>query len=413
MIEQLEQRHTTPSEHKTDKRFAIIYGPIVRDAVHGADKFSIIIRNRARYLESLHFTLDLLREKMQLIGFQGSFDGNMLYFAVSGAHHDVVDYMFTHGWLTETLNQPCGPAQRTPVLEAIRWNRGPLFQTLVEHGADIHALAANPFRPGLLNWSALHTFAYEGHNKDVSLVRSLVENGIPVDGPLNGPLIGSIVESKDATSPNISSLSVNPEPTVAYPSETSFAIAVRHNAFYLASTLLSLKADPNALSLSSGLFTSLHPLTILGHVIISNARYSSARLRHLLHLKDAEVDFIVEPSRQLSTLHRAAIAYEDVEKVMGGEVKVEEFDMETNNDIMFELSLKWWATHELDTRCLVRGRTALHFAVEVGNLGTVESLVGAGANMLLEDDDGENALQLAERPVEVSNQHKKILRRLR
>lgn len=53
---------------------------------------------------------------------------------------------------------------------------------LLEHGADIDAMATNPFQPDRHTWSVLRVFAHEGHNKDVSLVDTLVELGVPVDG---------------------------------------------------------------------------------------------------------------------------------------------------------------------------------------------------------------------------------------
>ena len=408
-VEHLEGVHAASnSDNKGDTRFALMYGPLIKWAVHAADQFSMILRHGADYLKNLHSTLDFLCEKTRLMNFESSFGGSVLYYAVSEAHDQVVDYMFQNDWCIKTLNQPCRDARRTPVLEAIRWNRRPLFQTLVDHGADIHALAANPFRPSLLNWSALHIFAHEGQTKDVSIVQTLVESGVPVDG-----LAASATDDKETKIPNISSLSLNGNSPVLLQCETPFAIALRHNAFHLASTLLSLHANPNALTLSSGLFTSSRPLTILGHVIISNARYSSARLKFLLNLTDPPVEFIVNPTRHLSALHRAAMAFRDVGKVNGGSVEEEEFDMGTNGDLMYELLLKWKRSEQLDMKCDIRDRTALHLAVEVGNLGAVEALVGSGANMVIEDEDGETALEMAERLAGKSERWQSILKRMR
>ena len=182
-----------------------------------------------------------------------------------------------------------------------------------------------------------------------------------------------------------------------------FAIAIRHNAFHLAATLISLGANPNALTLSSGLFTSTYPLTILGHVIISNARYSSARLKHLLHLNNNNnnnnnkaCNFIVEPSRQPSALHCAAMAHIDISKAVGEEIKKDEFDKETNRDVMYEILLRWRRISELNGRCKMRGNTALYLAVEAGNFGAVESLVDAGADGAIVNEEGETALEMAE-----------------
>ena len=178
IIEHLEGIVThKPGNGKIDNRYAVIHGPIVREAARAADKFCMIFRNGQAYLHRLHSTLDILRDKTQYINFHGSFEGSLLYYAVAAAHDQVVEYMFEHDWRVEMLNQPIGEAQRTPVLEAVRWNRRPLFSTLVKHGADIHALAANPFQPRLRNWSILYIFADKGHDKNVSLASTLRVDG--------------------------------------------------------------------------------------------------------------------------------------------------------------------------------------------------------------------------------------------
>ena len=136
-------------------------------------------------------------------------------------------------------------------------------------------------------------------------------------------------------------LSINDRSKPYRSNETPFAVAIRHNAFKLAEKLLSLGADPNSLSTNGGLFLSTFPSTVLGHVIISNARFCHARLNFLLNLDTQPVDFLVEPSRKLTALHRCAIAYQDVAKRAGGSVTREEFDMITNADIIYELLVKW------------------------------------------------------------------------
>ena len=408
IIEHLEGKVTrTTSDGNKDKRFALLYGPLVKAAVHAADKFSMILRNGADYMHRLHATLDLLREKTRLINFQSQFVGSLLHFAVSEAHDEVVNYMFTHEWRIETINLPCGAAGRTPVLEAVRWNRQPMFQMLVDHGADVHALSANPFRPHLCNWSALHVFANEGHTKDLSLVLDLVRRGVPVEGATNST---HQTEASNEIS-SLFSLSINEETTDVLPCESPFAVAIRRNAFHLASTLLSLGADPNATALSAGLFISPHPLTVLGHTIISNARYSSARLKYLLGLE--EIRLVVEPVRHLTAIHRAAMANLDVKNVSGDEVKKEDFDMDTNADIMHELLLRWPESGVLDAKCAINGNTALHLAVEVGNVGTVTSLLRAGADASILNEDGKAALEVAEKLSGQSSEYARILRILR
>ena len=416
IIEHLEGKVTaTTSDGKTDKRKVVMFGPIIEQAIHASDRFSMILRNGTKYLNRLHATLDLLREKTEYVNTKTQFQGNMLYFAVAEAHDEVVGYMLEHKWQVENLNDPCAPAQRTPVLEAVRWNRRPLVEVLLKHGADPLALASNPFQPNLQNWSALHIFAQEGHDKSNSLVQTLASKGVPVDGPTMPPRAEEDIAITNNVNIEISSLSLADVPAIALPCETPFAVALRHNAFNLCSTLLSLGANPNSLTLSSGLFSSPHALTILGHIIISNARYSSARLKYLLRLGDIKAaDFIVEPARKLTALHRVAMAYRDVSSVITNErVKMQEFDMDTNQNIIYELLLQWPEGEELNAKCKIRGNTALHLAVDCGNVGAVESLLKAGANANVVNADGEMALQLASRLSGQSKAYEEVLLRLR
>ncbi|KAL9038328.1 MAG: hypothetical protein Q9214_005322 [Letrouitia sp. 1 TL-2023] len=409
IIEFLERKVTqTTTEGKKDLRFAITYGPLVVQAVYAADKFSTILRNGPQYLIRLHATLDLLREKTKMINFSNSFNGSMLYYAVSEAHDEVVEYMFKHSWCTDTLNTPTGNAKRTPILEAVRWNRSSLVQLLLGHGADMLALASNPFQPDQTNWSALHVFAHEGHNKGMGLVKALVEAGVPVDGaehtpsmaPREDPSINQAAETVD-----ISSLSLTKTIPKIMTCETPFAVALRHNAFNLATVLLQAGADPNALTISSGLFISPYPLTTLGHMIISNARYSSPRLRYLLNTSTPDCAFIVDPVRQLTALHRTAMAHQEIVKVEGGEVTRQEFDVETNADIMHELLLKWKGPEELNATCEIRGNTALHLAVEATNSRAVEALLRAGARRDVINEERKTALDIAEMMTEKTEKY--------
>ncbi|KAL8901345.1 MAG: hypothetical protein Q9207_005240 [Kuettlingeria erythrocarpa] len=370
-------------------RPVILYGPIVIQAEFAADKFSMILRSGADYLRRLHATLDLLREKTEYADFSAQMQGSMLYTAVSKAHDEVVEYMFQKKWLVDTINKPISDAQRTPVLEAIRWNREHLVRMLVDHGADIHAQAANPFAPEESNWSALHIFAHEGHDRDLSLVSQLIDLEFPVDGQ-------TLKRPTPAALPDISTLSIREESASLHSTETPFAVAIRHNASNLANKLLSLGADPNSLSTTAGLFASTNPLTVLGHVIISNARFCQARLNYLLD--NPSIDFVVEPTRQLTALHRCAMAHQDVSKRAADSrpVLTAEFDMDTNADIMYELLVKWRQPDELNARCKIKGNTALHLAVLARNSGAVKALVEAGASRSMVNDEGKTAVGVAE-----------------
>lgn len=405
IIEFLETKVTrTTSDGQIDKRHAVLFGPLVIEAERAADKFSMILRGGADYLNRLHATLDLLRLKTEFAKFEGQIEGSMLYSAVSKAHDEVVEYMFEKEWLTETINLPVGEARRTPALEAIRWNRENLVRTLAGHGADIHALAANPFAPAESNWSALHIYAHEGHDRDLSLVHLLVDMGFPVEGT-------SKPDDPQSIPPDIGTLSIADKQLPNQMHETPFAVAIRHNAFKLADALLSLGADANSLSTKSGLFQVVKPLTILGHVIVSNARYCHARLNYLLDLAgDSSASFIVEPERELTALHRCAMAHLEVMKRTDDEAPVsrQEFDTDTNADIMYELLRKWDKPEEINAKSGIGGNTALHLAAMIQNLGTVQNLLEAGASAAIENEHGETPLQLLRTVVERTPEGRQI-----
>ena len=230
------------------------------------------------------------------------------------------------------------------------------------------------------------------------MVQKLVGLGLSPDGPARA---NSLEETDNhfGTSPypQVSTLSLENGHTAAYDIESPFAVSLRHNAFNLATKLLSLGANPNHLANKSGLFASDRPLTVLGHIIISNARYSPARLNYLLHLEADPIEFIVEPSRKLTALHRCAMAFHDVHKRTGGVIPRVEFDMDTNADIMYELLMKWRQQDDLDAVCGLDGNTALQLAVRAQNLAAVNSLLEAGASTKIRNDHDETAMQLAKK----------------
>ena len=407
MIDHLENKGIDEAaDGNFDPRKVVMYGPLVRNAVHASDKFSMILRHGKQHLLRLHSTLDFLREKTKLINFSTQVSGSLLYFAVSELHDEAVEYMFQHDWLVEDLDPPCGNDRRTPLLEAVRWNRKPIYRMLREHGANIHALAANPFKSDRVNWTALHIFAYEGHNQEFSIVEDLIIDGFPVDGPLDSPNLKAEDLKMSQSVPDKTYLSTDKGPdsetsgtkpkAPTPPCETPLAVSLRHNAFKLSTVFLEHGANPNALVQSSGLFETTHPTTILGQTVISNARYSSARLRFILAIPS--VSFLVEPQRKLSALHRCALAYFQVRRTADGtQVQREEWDFDTNADIMHELLLKYRTEKHLNARSRLKGNTALHLAITVLNVRAVEALVRAGADTdTVMNAAGETARGLAE-----------------
>jgi hypothetical protein len=194
----------------------------------------------------------------------------------------------------------------------------------------------------------LHEFAYAGHNDDVSLAEELVKTwGVSIDGPW---------------------------PSGATEIETPFALAVLHNAFKLADAMLALGADLNALSVRSTFLVVIWPVTILGHLIISNARHSVAQLRYLLSKEN--VRFVVEPERGITALHRAAWAGREVRVFSGEALRVEDFNTSTNRSVVYELLKHFDSATCRDAKSHgLWGWAALHFTVDARNVQAVEAFI--------------------------------------
>nr|POE77886.1 serine/threonine-protein kinase shk2 [Quercus suber] len=411
IIEALEERHEKQqlsNARQPGLGHDIMYAPLHRRAIHAADRFSMILRTGVNYLGNLKKTLDLLREKAKLISLPMQFGGHnqtLFYYAVMEAHDDVVGYMLEHDWHTNDINTPCGELLRTPVLEAVRWCRLPLVELLVKNGADIRAKGANPYYPEVRNWSALHILAHEGHDTDPErVVKGLLSLGVDIEGDssysstiAHGSTKQGYSEPSSSTveSQTIdSSRDLNLLETLA---ETPLSCALRSNAFKLCNALIKYQASTTALRKSSGLHKVTHVTTILGHMIVSNARYSLPRIRYLFdqHPKDLDTLFIVEPERKISALHRAAMANDGVYTTFGTLVERSEFDMTTNHEILGELLKYFSDANSVNARCKLEGKTALMLALNLHNLGAAQLLVHAGADITITDDNGSSASDYA------------------
>ncbi|KAL1860095.1 hypothetical protein Plec18170_002044 [Paecilomyces lecythidis] len=376
-------------------KIVYIMGPILYAAAHAADTFSMILRNGARYEQMLRRTLNVCVEKSKNVVFATGIGGE--------GHDKVVEHLLSDevrqiigslspqpienrsppgAYNLSDVNRPAGEDRRTPVLEAIRWNRKPIVELLVANGADLKAMAKNPFDPDELNWTAFHILAIAGHNTNYAdLVSYLVDAGLPIDG-----YSGNDEDNSENHSP-----------------ETPFLVTVQHNALDLASKFLQFGADLNALRFSSGLLSLEYPTTPLGHIVAASAQHSTPRLRYLLEkcCTHDSIEFIVEPRRQLSALHRAAWAHKGVmhrnpTNPESAFLARDEYDMVINRDIMQELLEKWGDAENVNLRCGIHGRTALHLAVEAGNVNGVELLMEKKADISICDNLGLTAVELAQ-----------------
>jgi ankyrin repeat protein len=330
----------------------------------------MIIRNGLGYRNELEAIIAFLQEKTRLIVFRfGQDNETLLHYAASTAHDEACEIIIKRGWLIGEINKPAGPDGRTPLLESVRWNRHKLFDLLRNHGADLHAMARNPYDDAVSNWSALHIFSDQAHENDLSMVDTLLGAGLPIDGP----------QGIDV--------------------ETPFNIAVRRSAFKLANYLLQRGASINATSMRSAFLICTHALTGLGHLIALNSRHAKKMVQYLAvanaRLQQSETGFIVDPCRGFTALHLCAIVPHGISYISGGALSVAEFGWETSWAICHEL-LEWAKdTDQLNTRCEVHGKTALHYAAEYGNVGVAKELTDAGIDRSILCNGGQTAAEIA------------------
>jgi ankyrin repeat protein len=428
------------------------FGQLVTTTLWSADAFSMILRHGRYYKENLHRTIDLyveycsnvsLRHSMGANGVVGSHNFTPLYHAITRMSDLAVEYLLSPEVTTKVefiepgngifhsdhINLACGPDARTPLLESVRFNRAHIFSLLLKNGADPYAVGFNPFVPSQKNWTAMHVLAHAAHNpaKAPRLLDEFLELGIPIDG-----------RTSDAIEP-----------------ETPLGVALGACALNLATHFIAKGADINATSMNSGLITSSTATTILGHTAASTSRSALPRLRWLLNRETNKVDFIVEKERKLTALHRAAMANHGmrfahvVNARRGLEAKIEimdpssernvllplaskdsklgraDMDWETNRTVVTELLEHFHSAEEVIARCSL-GRTALHWAVVVGNVAAVDLLLQwherrhkAAASdksalavglLSLKDSNDEDAAAIAKRLVDSGDRKEKATR---
>jgi ankyrin repeat protein len=349
------------------------FNTLLGSAARSSDRFSMILRHGSRYKDQMLATFDLLRDNIQkrkiseFDVFCNGFKQSLLFDASSESHDDAVEYMLNHRIGFRNINDTGGEDAKTALLASVRRNRKQVVRLLIHHGANVQAYERNPFNKLCNSWTVLHEFACAGHENDTSLAEELIVTW---------------------------SVSVHGRPPNTTEIETPFGLSVILSNFELADTLLRLGTNPNALSVRSMFLVVPWPLTVLGHIIITNARHSKAQVQYLLSKEN--VDFVVEPERGLTALHRASWAHREVRVFSGESLSPEDFNMTTNRDIIFELLQRFNSASCRDAKCRGRsGWTALHFAVDARNVAAVEGLIRFGANVHTTDDHHKTPLMMA------------------
>lgn len=381
-------------ENKRHEYASVTITDLLGQAMHNSDLFNLTIFHGAKWKENLYATMKLLVPLTNRIftpGY-GRHGFTLLYWAVSLARDEMVEYLLTQAWndmrdgphfdedtilksdvgafCQSDIDKRCGPEQRTPFLEAVRWNRPSLARKLLDHGASPTICGKNPFSGEDATWTALHVLAQSAHNT-TELPTLLHDHAIPIDG----------LEAHHPTT------------------ESPFLLAIQNDCLALASRLASLGANPNFTTASSGLHTLAHPSTVLGHLITTTARNSVARIRFLLTDFEDAVAPIVEPARAWTALHRAAAAHLDAafratDQTHGMPLQWRDVDWEANAAVTAELLVRLPAGVR-DAVETGRGDTALHLAVRAANPGAARLLVMHGARGDVVNAEGEEAGVLA------------------
>ncbi|KAF5639668.1 death-associated kinase 1 [Fusarium sp. NRRL 52700] len=386
MIHAIEQFNL---EQGLDKHGGFLVTSLLQQAVYGTSLFDMILYHGLRYQQAMESTFQCLLPRTSRVASPngyGGFNQTLLYLAVSLARDELVEYLLKHGadvikagenydeevlqsqdvgaFKTADINRACGVDLRTPLLEAVRWNRPTMVNLLLEHGAHATGASKNPFSGQASTWTALHVLAYAGQN-DTRLVQLLLDHGAPLNGL----------------------------PDEVGKTESPLLVAVQNDQFQLADSFVSHGADINLTSMSSGHLSFTNPTTIFGHIIASNARNSIARLRYLLGRAD-RLNFIVEPTRQWTALHRAAAAHIDVEfratdATEAAELDWTDVDWSANREIMNELLRQFNNPEQLDAVEGSMGLTAMHLAVLAGNEAAVKLLLDKGVRRDVPSADGQ------------------------
>ncbi|KAL6357251.1 hypothetical protein LRP88_07409 [Fusarium phalaenopsidis] len=391
MIHAIEQYNI---EQGAAKQGNFLVTGLLQQAVYGSSLFDMILYHGPKYQQAMESTFKCLlprTNRAASIHGYGGFNQTLLYFAVSLVRDELVEYLLKYGadvmkagegydeevfrsqdvgaFKTIDINRACGVDLRTPLLEAVRWNRPTMVNLLLEHGAHATGASKNPFSGQASTWTALHVLAYAGQN-DARLVQLLLDHGAPLDG---------FPDDFDIT-------------------ESPLLIAVQNDAFQLADSFVSHGADLNFTTLGSGHLALTNPTTILGHVVASNARNSIARLRYLLDSASTRdyLHFIVEPTRQWTALHRAAAAHIDAEfrgtdATEAAQLDWADVDWSANREILNELLRHFKDPEQLDATEESMGLTAMHLAVLAGNEAAVRLLLDRGARRDVPSAGGQGA----------------------
>ena len=343
---------------------------MVKAAIDGSDRFSLLVRQGDRYKSQMRRTFQLLGKEMEYTTFTLGVDGEgrtSLHYAAMHGFDEAVDCLFRYCNVHVDINTPYGKLGLTPAYEAIRRNHRCMLHCLIEHGARLDIQLDNPTGNGRRDWGLMHVAATSVVGGDLRLAKELVGLGVPVEPH----------DSDDTLS------------------ETPLCLAIESNQFELANYFRTLSAKINTLSdfISRPPIKLKVPTTPLGRVIAANMQYSSHRLRYLLYPRGEyatleQPSFVVEPLNGYSALHWSLLTDELVESE-------DDRDEQTQDDIFALLVEKFDNEEELNLKTKATGQTASHIAASKGNKRAVGRLLEYEADATIQDVEGRMPLELA------------------
>ena len=343
---------------------------MLKAAIDGSDRYSLLLRHGDRYKSQMRRTFQLLGNEMEYSTFTLGVDGEghtSLHYAAMHGYDEAVECLFQYCNVQGDINTPYGKLGLTPAYEAIRRNHLRMLHCLIEHGARLDIHLDNPTGNGRRDWGLLHAAATSVVGGDLRLAKELVDLGVPVEPH----------DSDDSLS------------------ETPLCLAIESNQFELANYFRTSSANINTLSdfISRPPIKLKLPTNPLGRIIAANMLYSSHRLRYLLYPRSEyaaleQPNFVVEPVNGYSALHWSLLADELVESE-------DDRDRETQDDIFALLVEKFDNEEELNLKTTSTGQTALHIAASKGNRTAVARLLEYEADTTIEDAEGRTPLELA------------------
>ena len=345
---------------------------MVKAAIDGSDRYSLLVRHGDRYKSQMRRTFKLLGKELEYSTFTLGVDGEgrtPLHYAAMHGYDEAVECLLQYCDAQRDINTPYSKLGLTPACEAIRRNHLRMLHCLIEHGARLDIHLDNPTGNGRQDWGLMHLAATSVVGGDLRIAKELVNLGVPV----------------------------NSHDTDNTLSETPLCLAIESNQFDLATYLRASGAEINTLSdfISRPPVKLKHPTTPLGRIIAANMHYSSHRLRYLLYPRGRgenaaleQPKFVVEPVNGYSALHWSLLADELVESE-------DDRDEQTQDDIFALLVEKFDDEEELNLKTEITGQTALHVAALKGNRRAVARLLEYEADTTIEDAEGRTPLELA------------------